>query len=198
MHQMDLPSLFCWTRFGTEAGEPISAILDRKEAERVANNGIFYWGIGNSVAPAITALLCHDATPEVLFSPIKSKPRAIDVSPGAVIRWRKAIALDGRMFTLPESVRVTSRSVRSHYALVCSAADRLKFGQLGNLHFDELRNLGSGQRLGASQVTAVVSRKVDVVNEDVGYVIALRAYLVAPYFVRLHAPEIATADLRAA
>jgi hypothetical protein len=27
--------MFCWTRFGTEAGEPIEQILERKEDERL-------------------------------------------------------------------------------------------------------------------------------------------------------------------
>src|SRR5689334_16901759 len=35
-----LPLLFCWTRFGTEAGEPIEAILERKEREREATGGV--------------------------------------------------------------------------------------------------------------------------------------------------------------
>jgi hypothetical protein len=43
----------------------------------------------------------------------------------------------------------------------------------------------------ASQVTAVVSREVDAVqNRDDGYVVALRARLVEPYFVRLAAPSV--------
>ena len=67
-----LPEYFCWTRFGTEAAEPIDSILGRKERERVANRGIFVWGIGNAIGPSIRELLRREAQPEVLFSPIKS------------------------------------------------------------------------------------------------------------------------------
>ncbi len=185
MQQTDLPNSFCWSRFGTEAGEPIGAILLRKEKERRANNGTFYWGIGNSVGPGIAALLERVATPEVLFSPIKSRPRAVDVARTNVMRWLEATTLNGDRISLPDTVRITSRSSRFHYALVCSAEAPLELGQLGQLKFDELRNLRSGQPLGASQVTAVVSRGPSELLDDAGYLVALRASLVAPYFVRL-------------
>jgi hypothetical protein len=191
MQQTDLPISFCWTRFGTEAGEPIGSILDRKEIERLANGGTFYWGVGNSVAPGVAALLERVAAPEVLFSPIKSRPRAVDVAPASVVRWREATTLTGDRITLPDTIRVTSRQSRSHYALVCSVRDPLEAAHLGRLCFSELRNLVSGHPLGVSQVTAVVSREVDAVqNRDDGYVVALRARLVEPYFVRLAAPSV--------
>ncbi len=58
---------------------------------------------------------------------------------------------------------------------------------LGRLNFLELENLVSGRALGASQVTAVVSKAQ---GESTGseYVVALRASLVSPYFVRLRNP----------
>jgi hypothetical protein len=189
MQQMDLPTLFCWTRFGTEAGEPIGSILQRKEIERLANGGIFYWGVGNSVAPGIASLLQRVARPELLFSPIKSRPRPEDVAPQRVVRWREAISIAGDRITLPETVRVTSRESRSHYALVCSCTEPLEVATLGRLHFSDLRNLGSGQPLGSSQVTAVVAHQLDAgAHRDDGYLISLRAFLVEPYFVRLAAP----------
>lgn len=193
MQQTDLPHFFCWTRYGTEAGEPIESILLRKEAERLANNGTFYWGIGNSVAPGIIALLKRAARPDVLFSPIKSRARAVDVAPSHVARWRGAITLAGDRRILPDTVRITSGPSRSHYALVCSTAAPLELADLGRLHFNELRNLVSGSPLGASQVTALVSRQPrDATTDNDGYVVALRACLVEPYFVRLSDPVVET------
>jgi hypothetical protein len=52
-----LPGFFCWTRIGPEAAEPIQGILRRKEQERVANGGVFLWGIGNAVGPSLSELL---------------------------------------------------------------------------------------------------------------------------------------------
>lgn len=187
-----LPHSFCWTRFGTEAGERIEGIFERKEAERRANGGVFFWGIGNSVAPGITELLRRCDRPEVLFSPIKGRARSVDIAPLDVVAWTAGETLAGEQFDLPPAVRVTSRanhrnSSTPHYALVCSAEEPLAMSDLGRLNFLELENLVSGRALGASQVTAVVSKAQ---GESTGseYVVALRASLVSPYFVRLRNP----------
>lgn len=186
-----LPAAFCWTRFGTEAGEEIGRIFARKEQERLSTDGVFYWGIGNSVGPGISELLKRVDSPELLFSPIKSRPRAIDVNPDRVVRWRRGITLDGDSYELPETIFVTSGQnsvARPHYALVCSSSAPLVAADLGRLYFGGLRNLVSGNALGASQVTAVVSRSDETAGAE--YTVAVRVNLVAPYFVRLADPEV--------
>lgn len=190
-----LPAAFCWTRFGTEAGEPIGAILERKEQERRANDGTFFWGIGNSVAPGLAALLKRCKRPEVLFSPIKGRPRPVDVAPATVISWRAGQTLDGKDFEIPTSALVTSRGsgrCLGHYALVCSSSRPLAMADLGRLDFLALRNLLSGNPLGASQVTAIVKREESRPTSDMQYAVAFRAALAWPYFVRLtqSAPEV--------
>jgi hypothetical protein len=189
----ELPHHFCWTRFGTEAGEPIEAILERKEAERRANDGVFMWGIGNSVAPGLTELLAREPSPEVLFSPIRSAPRAGDIDPPAVASWTAAQAMDGEAYPLPQHSMVTSRydparPATRHYALVCASPGPLAVMDDAALSFVQLRNLRSGAPLGFSQVTAVVSREDGEEGED-DYPVAFRARLVAPYFVSLHEPR---------
>lgn len=187
-----LPRSFCWTRFGTEAGETITAILARKESERLANGGVFYWGVGNSIAPAIAELVRRVEEPEVLFSPIRGRPRRVDIAPGCVVRWTSAEGLSRELFELPPRVEVTSRwdparPATPHYALVCSSAEPLEIADVGQLSFGALRNLRSGASLGASQVTAVVHRS-DAGLGGSEYPVALRATLVPPYFVRLRGP----------
>ncbi len=126
----------------------------------------------------------------MLFSPIKSRARPVDVAPRHVVRWREAITIAGDRRILPDTVRITSGPTRSHYALVCSAAAPLELMDLGRLRFNELRNLVSGNPLGASQVTAVVSRESCGTTGNDGYVVALRACLVEPYLVRLSDPVV--------
>ena len=179
-----LPRLFCWTRFGTEAGEPIEAILERKERER-RDSGSFFWGIGNSVGPGIQELLRRTNRPEVLFSPIRSRPRVVDVNPPSLTRWRAGTDLDGKRVVLPEAARVMSgHARRAHYALVCHSDEPLRLEDVGRIRFGALRNLVSGNPLGASQVTAVVEL-MQPSPADGEYPVALRARLVSPYFVRL-------------
>jgi hypothetical protein len=184
--------MFCWTRFGTEAGEPVDRILERKELERHANRDIFYWGIGNSVAPGIAELLRRCDRPEVLFSPIKSRPRYVDARPSSIVAWTAGETLFGERIVLPPAVRVTSRVDLSvphpHYALVCASQHPLVLADLGHLTFGALRNLLSGNAVGASQVTAIV-RYIDYsAAGGLHYPVALRANLVPPYFLRLHDP----------
>lgn len=186
-----IPSAFCWTRFGTEAGETIEEILDRKEQERRDNDGVFFWGIGNSVAPGLAALLEMSERPEVLFSPIKGRPRAVDRAPAARFAWRAGQDLSGAHFELPPLARVTSGGPaggpgRAHYALVCASSGPLAVDRGGvDLDFSDLRNLVSGNPLGASQVTAVVRMLRSGSRSDLRYIVAMRAELTPPYFVRL-------------
>lgn len=186
------PELFCWTRFGTEAGESVDAILRRKEQERRANSGVFLWGIGNSIAPAVRELIRQVAEPEVLFSPIRSAPRPVDVAPRKVVEWTVAETLDGERLVIPPSFRVRggsgTDSLTARYALICASDEPLTLGDRGSLDFGALRNMLSGNGLGASQVTAVVRRLSNEYHPATFYPVALRARLVAPFFVRLREP----------
>lgn len=117
----------------------------------------------------------------------------MDVTPTAVVAWTIGETLDGATYTLPRHSLVLSRYEVSspkncHYALVCSSDDPLLVGETGpTLAFDSLSNLLSGRPIGASQVTAVVERK----RVSVGgryYLVAFRARLTWPYFIRLWDP----------
>jgi hypothetical protein len=190
---MPLPRVFCWTRFGTEAGETIDKILARKETERVRNNGVFLWGIGNALGPSIRALVLQDASPEVIFSPIKGPAKPHDISPTATVAWTSGIDLCGSVAALPKYSRVVSRAVSGsrgarHYALVCHAESPLVLGRdPERFTVAELRNLVTGNPVGASQVTAVV-RHVPGTPGGADYQVALRVRLVAPYFLELRNP----------
>lgn len=199
---LPLPEIFCWTRFGTEAGETIEQILERKELERSGNGGVFLWGVGNSIAPSLPQLLRRARDPEVLFSPIKGAPRPVDVAPAVTARWTRGRTVAGEVIELPQASSVTSRfdsggRSSSHYALVCSTAEPLTIADHGDVAFESLSNLVSGRRLGASQVTAVVKRDPKI-QGGVVYSVALRVNLVAPYFLRLENPAIVSAGRRAA
>jgi hypothetical protein len=188
---LGLPDLFCWTRFGTEAGEPIEGILLRKERERSANGGLFLWGIGNAVGPSIDELTRHTTRPQVAFSPIKTAPRLKDVAPPAVVMWTEAEAWDGSDFAIPSNSLVTSRHDPEtprphHYALVCYSPDPLiPLKREHKIRFSQLRNLRTGRPIGASQVTAVVRCTGVTAEDSLMYDVAILAELVYPYFIRL-------------
>ena len=187
-----LPEVFCWTKFGAEAGEQPLSIFKRKELERRRNGGVFLWGIGQSIGPSLSELLCATPAPEVLFSPMRTASAARDTSPTQVVLWRHAIGYDGHQFRIPEYSLVTSRMdpVRprpGHYALVCEAEGPIiePRGKSRCLALEALRNLRSGTALGASQVTAIVRRIPANAPAHTEYPVVARARLVYPYLVRL-------------
>jgi hypothetical protein len=189
-----LPAAFCWTRFGAEAGETFEEILARKDAERRAGGGVFYWGIGSAVGRSLRELVTRVDAPEVLFSPIASNPRACDVNPSHVVRWTEGRGLDGEPVLLPSHASVTSRwdpdrPEIGRFALVCRSDVPLRLCDHGELRFGALRNLLSGAPVGASQVTAVVRQELSQPLSGRPYRVALRASLVWPYLVRLGAPK---------
>lgn len=191
---MSLPKHFCWTRFGTEAGEGFEHILARKEEERCLNGGVFLWGIGNAIGPSLRRLIQLEPEPEVIFSPIRSAPRKVDVSPEQVVVWTAGRTIDGQPYALPTGSIVTSRykpgTTRSHYALVCETMANLDVDPKGEMFmFGKLRNLLTNKAVGASQVTAVV--QLNAHNENLGgpsYRAAIRVRLAYPYFIELISP----------
>lgn len=192
--RMDLPSCFCWSRFGTEAGQRIEDIIERKEEERIANGGVFLWGIGNALGPSMKELVRRTKKPEALFSPIKSTAKVNDAEPTALAMWMIGETLEGAPYILPTYSLVTSRydpssPKQTHYALVCWSQEPLSVSRLlGTLNAGALCNLLTARRVGASQVTAVVQRHVTNQVPGRQYDIAMRVSLTYPYFVALKSP----------
>jgi hypothetical protein len=189
-----LPSVFCWTKMGAEAGQGLGAILRRKEFERLSGNGVFAWGIGNSVGPAIryARTLGIDAL-DVLFTPMKSAPKAMDVAPSTLVLWTAYEDELGRAVALPAHLLVTSRGdtaehdglKKLHYALICRS-DRSLLAPAGDLAVDasSVCNLVSRNPTGASQVTAVVRTCASSEPRRL-YPVQFRANLTGLGFVRL-------------
>lgn len=191
IRSMTVPQYFCWSRFGTESGEAIDQIIERKERERLLNGGIFLWGIGSALGPSVRELVKKERVPAVVFSPIKSKPKTVDVDPPQVVRWLAGETLNGDPYTLPEHSLVTSRlnSTGRHYALVCASDKPLSIEDGGDqFSITQLRNLRTNRPIGASQVTAVVSKIGRFKRRTSSYPVAMLARLVFPYFVRLTDP----------
>ena len=194
---MSLPWVFCWTRFGVEAGQDVEAILQRKEVERRTNGGVFLWGVGNSVLPSLDALLAADPQPRAVFSPIRSRPRPTDAAPSRLAVWTRARVAGGGVWRLPSSSLVTSHAdgvLRRHYALVCRAAKPLRLVREGEtFRSDSLYNLRTGRPVGFSQVTAIVQRRDEkeaLEHHGTVYTAAMIVDLVPPYAVALEAPVV--------
>jgi len=191
-----VPGLFCWTKMGVEAGQDLGSIIRRKELERQAGDGVFVWGIGNSVGTTIREVVHEKSTVPILFSPIHSKPRIADSKPPVLIVWLSYIDDRGDLHELPKHALVTSRgddrfagAQKRHYALLCHSHRSLLDDDTYEVDFSELRNASTNKGLGFSQVTALVRRVARNGNasKSLGrkYQVPFQAELFSPYCVRL-------------
>lgn len=192
----DIPGIFCWTKMGSEAGQSLEMILRRKELERQAGNGIFAWGIGNSLglSPTLAKKEIPGDAVDILFSPMKSSPKAIDVAPPVLALWLAYHSKEG-LLDLPEHMLITSRGgnasgveKRAHYALFCEKHEEIRIEEeQGVIDSRFTRNLISLNPIGASQVTAMVRYDKNMSNNLLEnlYPISFRAKMFQEGFVRL-------------
>lgn len=194
---MDAPDILCWTRMQTEAGQPLARIVERKEVERRVNGGLFLWGVGSAPSRAVPDLARRGVEVPVLFSVMKSRPKAQDVAPAAVVAWRSMIDHMGRTTPLPIGSLVTSRagSRGVHYALVCRSDEPFALSDHGAFDPRAYGNVGGGGAVGASQVTALLERVGHDAIAD--YRVAMRATLTAGIWVRLTDAVEVDGDMRA-
>jgi hypothetical protein len=186
-----LTETVCWSRMQAEAGQELPSIIERKELERRANGGIYFWGVGNAPARAVSDLAYRACDIDVVFSVMKTRPRRADTSPTSVVVWRSYVDHWGDEHSLPPGTLVTSKggTVKfRHYALVCQSSVPLSLGDLGLFDPSAYRNVSEAKRpIGASQVTALVQR-VSRERTDAPYPINLRAKLALGFWVKLSQP----------
>jgi hypothetical protein len=186
---------FVWTKIEAEAGQSIKQILNRKELERQASDGTFWWGIGESKIAKVQSLVANERSPAVLFSQMRSPAHSRDSNPEGVLLWEVYRSANGEE-PLPRHVIVTSRAVRDddgnlkrhHYALVCASSTVLGLTGGGTLNTGALQNTGTRNPIGDSQITSVVEQR-NVTSEGKVYEIKMRATLADPYCVKLITPE---------
>lgn len=178
----------CWTRMQAEAGEQLARIMRRKELERRSGDGVFFWGVGSAPSRAIPALVRTAAVIDVLFSVMKTKPKAKDAAPDKVVAWRSYVDTDGIVRQIPDHVLVTSRAGARgcHYALICRSDTPLGVADEGPFDPSAFRNVGAGGAVGASQVTALLERHAKDGASD--YRVAMRARLTDGFWVKLIDP----------
>lgn len=193
-----LPPTFCWTKMGTESGEELTAIIRRKEWERQLGGGYFFWGVGQSLGENAKVAARDIASLRAFFSPMSSKPKAIDVAPASVVLWNAWVDAQGQTRQLPIHCFVTSRASlpsgrkkESHYALVCFSDRELTTQQEDICVFpSHLRNVTTNKPLGASQVTSVVHvlSRADETCAAKSYSVSFTSELRPPYCVQLAQP----------
>lgn len=191
----------CWSRMQAEAGQALDAIVRRKELERRAGRGSFCWGVGNAPATMTSALARLGQPVAAIFSIMKSRPKAVDVSPSRTFAWRRFVDSNGAVRSLPRHVLVTSRGDSAggpkdrHFALMCWSDTPLAIERGVPFDPSAYRNAGgNGAPVGASQVTALLKRASNGSGET-AYEANIRAWLSDSYWVRLSDPVVCDVDM---
>jgi hypothetical protein len=180
---------FVWTKVGAEAGQSLDAIVARKEAERRAGYGVFWWGVGNSLSASLITALAADHPVPVVFSKALSPPKNDDSSPSEVWLWTSWVERDGSLRDIPEHVVVTSRGHGRprHYAIVCESSTPFHLNGTAPFDPNECFTTG-GKQPGDSQVTALLDGDFSCHSAN-RYRVAFQAELARPYFAELRNPR---------
>jgi hypothetical protein len=183
---------FVWTKMQTESGIALPNILALKEMERLAGNGIFWWGIGSSLGPAIQeAAEAAGGMLPILFSLMLARPQKKDTAPDEVFIWTAWHDHVGGIRAIPKHVLEFSRGhdkKKHHYALVCRSNVPLTIGYHGP--FDPSRyRTASGKRPADSQVTTLLEGSLDESQFPGNYHFGFRAVLIKPWAVKLAEPR---------
>lgn len=193
------PRFVCWTKMQAEAGQDLADIFRRKEYERKAGSGVFFWGIGS---PLDFSRLRSSDRVDLVFSTMLSAPKSEDKNPESVLVWRKYLNATGQEVDLPPHVLLTSRATtklgpkKRHYALVCHSEKELVLADEGEFDPTAHRNAGpNGGKVGFSQVTSLLERTSETSTTS-RYRINFRAELRRPFLVKLCDPVLLEAEDR--
>jgi hypothetical protein len=125
-------SHFVWTRMNAEAGQTLHTILHRKEAERRAGDGIFWWGVGHSLGQHLPEIARRaGGSLPVLFSLMLSTPNKADARPEQTWLWTAWEDWDGHEHEVPKHIVCLHRSNNRRYALVCRSDISIGLGDHG-------------------------------------------------------------------
>jgi hypothetical protein len=120
---------FVWSLVGEDAGEKLTHIITRKEAERRTGGGEFWWGLGTPLGDGVeSTAIVNEGTLPALFSALKPKTKSSEDANQRIQVWNgwHSIRGDGHHGAIPDHVLVTGyapkklgKPTKAHYALVC-------------------------------------------------------------------------------
>ena len=102
--------IICWSRMQAESGQGLQQIVARKERERHAGKGLFFWGVGNAPSTVTRALAKTETPIPVIFSTMKSRPKKVDTNPSAISVWETYFDCNGIERPLPRHALITSKA----------------------------------------------------------------------------------------
>jgi len=185
---------FVWGEVRFDAGESPEHIVVRKEAERIAGSGEFWWGVDAPLGISVEVKAEQNGgTLPVLFS----RSRNIDNQQSSQVRvwetWRSLLhpQQHGRV---PGHIIVTSGhnpgKRQTRYALTCHSDVKLALGAVGFCDLAQCRSLKGGGRVDGLHGAHVLIKNEPLISRQgsssrSAHSIAFKATLVGHSFVLL-------------
>ena len=191
---------------GGDAGEDLQHIVVRKEAERRAGNGEFWWGLSASLGPRVEAKAQQNqGTLPALFSKSKAA-NPISNSVRVWNNWRGVLSPKIHHGRIPNHVIVTSgydpnsKTNRSdnHYALVCHSNGQLALGSHGFCDLTHCQTIPNRKRIKYLVGARLLEKTQTPLISTHGIAspgcrsIAFEANLIGHCYVKLEAPRVLT------
>lgn len=190
-YRSDMTQNFVATKVTDQSEERYEHIRARKEAERTAGNGEFWWGIGVSLGSnGIRAAKDAGEQLPVIFVRNRTHTKQSQVPAARKVLWTKWESEDGEWVDIPLHVVITSAADKNHdrqHALVCRREDPIK---LGGTRIDLSKSLTiGGGRFDKSQLSTALLSGDPLPQPDGQYFADFDAELVNPYCPRLGSPR---------
>jgi hypothetical protein len=204
-----VPSMapFVCSVIGGDAGEPLSHIAVRKEAERLAGSGEFWWGLSAPLGADVEAQARQNggALP-ALFS----KSTAVPGPVSQVRIWEEweSVFDPSQSGPIPGHVIVTSgynpngkkakrRSEPAHYALVCRLSIKLSLGHLGFCDLQQCRTTKNQKTIKYIVGARLLEKPLPLMSargsrSQIVRSVAFQANLVGHCYVKLRNPRVLT------
>jgi len=194
----DGSSYFVWTRVGAEGGQTLKSILAIKEAERQAGNGVFWWGVGNSLGDKLSTRAKEAGGGlDIIFSQMLIGAHKKDSHPAGVCLWTIWEDTGGQEHEIPGHVLEWSAGTAGkakHYALVCHSDKPIV---MDYLPFDKTLFKTVGNKIpGDSQISALLRGDIEADQSSGKYTQGFRAKLIYPWMATLVKPRFMSADER--
>lgn len=204
------PKYFVWQIAGTESGKSFDRTIKEKEEQRLANGeGMFLWGVGNSINFTPLTMKLGINRPDIIFTHVKNVQDRDKVDNIRFVWQRAKIKKDGKWVEWPmqDGLRVESRYIPtaseeeqrklSHYALVCYSDTPLRRIAGDSFYRDDLLSLVTGKRYKKASSRTLYTVQLDRLEcEDhaTEYQCIMRAQAIAPYIVQMHDPYVEVKD----
>jgi hypothetical protein len=184
---------FVWSEIGFRAGETPEQIVLRKEAERNAGSGEFWWAVDAplGITVEVTAERNGGSLPVLFSNSTSSKEQQREVR--IWDSWRSLLHPQ-RHGRIPGHVVVTSRHDpgrrQTRYALTCRSQAKLTLGAIGYCNLAECRSLKSGGRVHALSGAQILRKDEPLISRhgpsaESVYSIAFKATVVGHSYVLL-------------